>query len=223
MATPDKKRKSTRHFNLEKRGGHSFDLEKEEIAPAPTTKTPEPSPTVSGTPDSGASNGGGSNKWMLIIGIILIVAIIVWLCVRSCSSDNHEVPNEPEVEAVEPSFSVTDGSEETPVEEVGQSSTEEATEVEVSTEEASVPAQETATPKVEETANATSNSVSTNTSVDNTSKPQPTSAVSSDIEAEAMKVIRGEYGIGQQRKNQLGNKYQPIQSRVNELKRQGAF
>jgi len=38
-----------------------------------------------------------------------------------------------------------------------------------------------------------------------------------------MKVIRGEYGIGQERKDKLGAKYQPIKNRVNELKREGVF
>ena len=49
------------------------------------------------------------------------------------------------------------------------------------------------------------------------------SVVSNDVEVEALKVIRGEYGIGQERKNRLGNKYDAIQQRVNELKRKGAF
>lgn len=47
--------------------------------------------------------------------------------------------------------------------------------------------------------------------------------VSNDVEAEAMKVIRGDYGLGQERKEKLGAKYQIIQSRVNELKREGIF
>lgn len=47
--------------------------------------------------------------------------------------------------------------------------------------------------------------------------------VSNDVEAEAMKVIHGDYGIGQERKNKLGEKYQTIQNRVNELKREGVF
>lgn len=47
--------------------------------------------------------------------------------------------------------------------------------------------------------------------------------VTNDVEAEAMKVIRGDYGIGQERKNKLGVKYQTIQARVNELKREGVF
>lgn len=47
--------------------------------------------------------------------------------------------------------------------------------------------------------------------------------VSSDVEAEAMKVIRGDYGNGVERKDRLGSNYQAIQNRVNELKREGLF
>lgn len=44
-----------------------------------------------------------------------------------------------------------------------------------------------------------------------------------DVDAEAMKVIRGEYGAGAIRKNRLGERYVEIQRRVNQLKRQGVF
>lgn len=56
-----------------------------------------------------------------------------------------------------------------------------------------------------------------------TAKPANNADVSNDVEAEAMKVIRGDYGVGQVRKDKLGSKYQTIQSRVNELKREGIF
>lgn len=44
-----------------------------------------------------------------------------------------------------------------------------------------------------------------------------------DIEDTAMNVIRGNYGNGNVRKQNLGDKYQTIQNRVNQLKREGAF
>jgi hypothetical protein len=50
-----------------------------------------------------------------------------------------------------------------------------------------------------------------------------TSSVSGDVDSEAMKVIRGDYGDGEERKEKLGSNYQSIQSRVNELKREGVF
>ncbi len=43
------------------------------------------------------------------------------------------------------------------------------------------------------------------------------------LEQEAMKVIRGDYGDGKVRRSQLGNRYQAVQNRVNQLKREGAF
>ncbi len=45
----------------------------------------------------------------------------------------------------------------------------------------------------------------------------------SDVESEALKVIHGDYGNNPERKTKLGSKYQTIQSRVNELKREGIF
>ena len=43
------------------------------------------------------------------------------------------------------------------------------------------------------------------------------------INREALKVIRGDYGDGKVRRNQLGVNYKRIQNRVNELKRSGIF
>ncbi len=45
----------------------------------------------------------------------------------------------------------------------------------------------------------------------------------SNVETEALKVIRGDYGNNPERSRNLGSNYQSIQNRVNELKRQGAF
>ena len=61
------------------------------------------------------------------------------------------------------------------------------------------------------------------TTIDNAKTSVRTTNVSNDVEAEAMKVIRGDYGIGQERKNKLGDNYPTIQNRVNELKREGLF
>lgn len=62
-----------------------------------------------------------------------------------------------------------------------------------------------------------------NTTNNTAEAPAKNANVSNDVEAEAMKVIRGDYGVGQERKDKLGSQYQTIQSRVNELKREGIF
>lgn len=117
---------------------------------------------------------------------------------------------------------------------------EDGTEVveEVATNEtdtvAAAPAEETVGPKATEPAPETPEASSQEAAPDatvssqqnNTATPASktqTVGVSNDVEAEAMKVIRGDYGVGQERKDRLGDKYQPIQNRVNELKREGVF
>ncbi len=49
------------------------------------------------------------------------------------------------------------------------------------------------------------------------------SKVSDNIEQEAMNVIRGNYGNIPERREKLGHKYNEIQNRVNQLKREGVF
>lgn len=47
--------------------------------------------------------------------------------------------------------------------------------------------------------------------------------VSDNIEREAMNVIRGDYGNVPERCEKLGSKFQEIQDRVNQLKKEGVF
>ena len=53
------------------------------------------------------------------------------------------------------------------------------------------------------------------------SEPISTNSISDNVEAEAIKVIRGEYGNVPERKQLLGEQFQVIQARVNQMKRQG--
>lgn len=56
-----------------------------------------------------------------------------------------------------------------------------------------------------------------------TTKPfSATSApISGDVEENALRVIRGDFGNGQERRDKLGSSYSEIQGRVNEMYRQG--
>lgn len=202
--------------------------------PKDTASSQKPlAPAETDVTEESGNEGRGSNKWMWIIGAILVVAIIAWLCVRGCSSSNDNgATAEPTVEAVEATGSSeeeavveepTTGSEaEQPassdVETESPTAEEAASASTATTSEtpASTPASTPATVTSETASRPASNAVSAVASV-------PAVEVSSDIEAEAMKVIRGEYGTGLERKLKLGSKYREIQTRVNELKRLGAF
>lgn len=140
------------------------------------------------------------NKWWIIAAVVVVVAVIVAIiCIKSCKTEEASQQDE----------------QLTPIAEV--------TDTVVVVEEALVPESpdtlwEGTTPQVENEPVVTQRE----TNVAATPAPQ-TLPVSSDIETEAMKVIRGDYGNNPERQSLLGSKYQPIQDRVNELKRQGVF
>ena len=55
----------------------------------------------------------------------------------------------------------------------------------------------------------------------NTTVEKSDNNVDGDVETNARRVIRGDFGNGQVRKNRLGSSYSEIQGRVNEMYRQG--
>lgn len=155
-------------------------------------------------------NAPKSKTWLWILLGVIVLGVIAYLLFPDTGKKNSSSVNEDRTEVVkEVATNEIDTVAAAPAEDpVGA----EATELAPETSE---------TPSQEAVPNATISSQQNNTATP-ASKTQ-TVGVSSDVEAEAMKVIRGDYGIGQERKNRLGDKYQPIQNRVNELKREGVF
>ena len=148
-----------------------------------------------------------SGLWILL-GVIVIIGVIVYMLLSN-PDDKAVETQEREVVAVEEVPMPTDTTvvEGTDVRDVATDNDDEV---------ANTPKLQR--PDIVETPSTIDkpSNVSTSTSANTTS-------VSNDVEAEAMKVIRGDYGVGQERKDKLGTKYQTIQSRVNELKREGIF
>lgn len=176
-------------------------------------KVEEPAVTV-GTEDTATSNTpnpnkSGSKTWLwILLGVIALGVICFFIFSKSDNTDVTEP--EQETEIVEEAIAPTDTLAE-----------EDATSEEVLStdgEDASTNANQE-----EAMANEPPSTPETVSSVPTTTSPIVNADVSNDVEAEAMKVIRGDYGIGQERKAKLGSKYQTIQSRVNELKREGIF
>lgn len=160
---------------------------------------PDPTPTP---------NESKSKTWLWILLGAIVLGVIGYM-LFSKSGDKAVETSEQKIEAVAKSSVPTD-----------------TTIVEDAVDEEIVPENNNDVANNPET--QSSNAVETPATVDNTSNVSPSTSanvpnVSNDVEAEAMKVIRGDYGIGQERKDKLGSKYQTIQSRVNELKREGIF
>lgn len=200
------KRKSQRTFDLQKGGHRSFDLDKkptrafelnkEQAAPVVIFSDADSAPQGENRPKSG-------NKALrngIIFLIVLVVAICCWLLIPKGSNEADPVPDEP-----------------TPV--VNDEYSEPTADAEQGT-----PDEPEAIAEPEVTANAEPDTPA------DTPKPTAnpivtpvTTSVSNDIEAEARKVVDGMYGNNPERRKLLGDKYEAIQARVNEMKRQGLF
>lgn len=186
---------------------HKVQLRKKvEEEPQPVV-APKPEPTPTPTHESENSK---SNKWIWwVVGVIVLCIIGYFLFSKSEKEQPAQAETEvvEEVSAVEGIDEATDQPEGAQ-DEANAEETSEASLTEQPTEDSKAEAQDPATNVVPEQTQP---------------KATESASVSNDVEAEAMKVIRGEYGIGQERKDKLGAKYQPIQNRVNELKREGVF
>lgn len=148
--------------------------------------------------------------WILGIGALLIIAAIVLWCAfadkekRQLETNEQEhaesiVSNDHKVE----SLAVT----------VNETHEEEALDaVNEETESSSPSVRAKETPKAD-----------TKEEVDNSQPITHADNISSNVEQEALKVIRGEYGNIPERREKLGNKYQEIQNKVNQLKKEGVF
>lgn len=202
MAKEEKNRfqlnKGTDHgFDISKGGKRNFDLTKNADEPVVTSTKSEPAAKPVGVAPK--PEGKSNKKWLWIIAII-IIAILAWLLWPS--STVHVVVEE---ETVEEATSSTD------------KTTDEATD-----EKTTSDVQNEADAQ-DEDVNADVETAPATTPTSPMTTPMAITSVSNDIEAEALKVIRGDYGVGQERKDKLGARYQSIQKRVNELKSEGAF
>ena len=194
-------------FNKKKKLFTSTDFDKESEDTI-TVKHPQNRKNVA-TEVSEENGKSNSKNWIWIIPGIVAICVIGYF-IFSKSGDSTITESEQETEIVEETIVTTDSA-----------ANQEATEKVLSTDENEVSNiyndQEEKEKEAPIITTKNSNIATTTTSsVSNAN-------VSNDVEAEAMKVIRGDYGVGQERKEKLGPHYQPIQSRVNELKREGIF
>ena len=215
-----------RNFNLNKKSARSFDIEKESssrkfdlskesddisvIDHETPFVDPQPTPTHR------------NNKMWLGIFSLIVIGLLVWWIIATIRTEDKTVEEEnqtPSVEEViEQPENVEEGTEVPAVSE--EQLSEETTPTEVQETEPLTPTPSTT--KEEPSVPVQSQPSKSNTATNQT-QSNASINVSDDVEAEAMKVIRGDYGIGQEIKDKLGNKYQTIQNRVNELKKEGVF
>lgn len=212
--TEDKsKRKSTRKFNLEKHVKRSFNLEKEGAATpapsaeAPATPQPAPTPAPAGSGDA-TQTGNGGNKGKHVLSLVVglaVVAAIGFAAFRGCNSNSSQPVDEPVVDTV---------MDEQPTAPTDSTQRADSTQLGGGDQNAPAGAPNEVQPQ-DETVNAATPSAQPETSTPSTPSATKATTPSKDVDAEVQKVLRGDYGNGQERKDKLGSSYTKIQRAVN--------
>ena len=212
--TEDKsKRKSTRKFNLEKHVKRSFNLEKESAAtPAPSAEAPAipqsaPAPAPAGGGDA-TQTGNGGNKGKHVLSLVVglaVVAAIGFAAFRGCNSNSSQPVDEPVVDTV---------MDEQPTAPTDSTQRADSTQLGGGDQNAPADAPNKVQPQ-DDAVNAATPSTQSETSTPSTPSPTKATAPSTDMDAEVQKVLHGDYGNGQERKDKLGSSYSKIQRAVN--------
>lgn len=212
--TEDKsKRKSTRKFNLEKHVKRSFNLEKEGAATpapsaeAPATPQPAPTPAPAGSGDA-TQTGNGGNKGKHVLSLVVglaVVAAIGFAAFRGCNSNSSQPVDEPVVDTV---------MDEQPTAPTDSTQRADSTQLGGGDQNAPAGAPNEVQPQ-DETVNAATPSAQPETSTPSTPSATKAATPSKDVDAEVQKVLHGDYGNGQERKDKLGSSYSKIQRAVN--------
>lgn len=146
-------------------------------------------------------------KW--IIGIVVVLVIVVLCCIFCGKKEESNKLNQSE--------QTTQVEDTNTTAEIETQESSVKKEVNESAETETLETGKTSTPEVE-----TPNKDLAQEDVKPQMSTLPTN-ISDNIEQEALNVIRGDYGNVPERRERLGSKYQEIQNRVNQLKREGAF
>lgn len=212
--TEDKsKRKSTRKFNLEKHVKRSFNLEKEGAAtPAPSAEapaTPQPAPTPAPAGgDDATQTGNGGNKGKHVLSLVVglaVVAAIGFAAFRGCSGNSSQPVDEPVVDTV---------MDEQPTAPTDSTQRADSTQLGGGDQDTPAGAPNEVQPQ-DDAVNAATPSAQPETSTPSTPSATKAATPSKDVDAEVQKVLRGDYGNGQERKDKLGSSYTKIQRAVN--------
>ena len=186
------------------------------------TKHAVDEPVAPETPTIGNGNEPKSNKkWILLV----VAAIVVIACVIGFKYLNQPSNNN---DSTTPETSLVDSTSVEKTDSVqakdNQSEAENTTASDGENEEKSETKESNASPSTSNSSAESKDekepaSLSQNTSVQTTTTEESLSTGS--VENEARQVIRGVYGNGSVRKQKLGSRYSEIQSKVNDMYRNG--
>lgn len=153
--------------------------------------------------------------WWLWLLILVVIVIVVVFSIKNCSSEGNES------NVAEPTTT-----EQQPVKTETQSTNKESSTI--GTEESTVSNETASSTSVEKPITPKADSKPASVPIaENTSISQPVAtnktSLQGSLDEKAKQVIRGNFGNGDERKQNLGNEYSAIQQRVNEMYRVDAI
>jgi cytoskeletal protein RodZ len=168
---------------------------------------------------------GGNNDYrpkknrLWIWLLLLAVAVVTVFCVKNCSSnssENTEIESAADITTGQPATTSTEEIQSTDAE-----STTVGTDETMASEETVTPvnAEEVTTPQAE--TKPASTPASEPATEPTTSNVPVATLPQGNLEEKAKRVIRGDFGNGTERKQNLGSEYSAIQQKVNEMYREG--
>ena len=233
---------NARDFDKDKQLFTSEDFEKEKDVSKDSKPEPPHKPDEGG--GNGSENGGKSNTGKIVGGIAAAAAILVGVYFFGIKGDDNSGTDAefPPTEQVAKNGETTQPEATTQTDVTKAETTEEANavsnapEVSSSTENSESSGAENdapTTPKFEnkQSEEPASNAPSISKPVQQTPSKQidatnnkiaaASAPIGGDVVENAKRVIRGDFGNGQERKDKLGAAYSEIQRKVNEMYRQG--
>lgn len=174
---------------------------------APATPQPAPAPAPAGGGDA-TQTGNGGNKGKHVLSLVVglaVVAAIGFAAFRGCNSNSSQPVDEPVVDTV---------MDEQPTAPTDSTQRADSTQLGGGDQNAPAGAPNEVQPQ-DDAVNAATPSAQPETSTPSTPSPTKATAPSTDVDAEVQKVLHGDYGNGQERKDKLGSSYSKIQRAVN--------
>lgn len=238
------KERNSRKFDFSKSNENRFDFTKDE---PDVVETPQQS-NASSNPDAHATQPNNKSNTGKIVGSIVAAAAIIagiffFINNKESEGGNDGTPTEVIAQNTENQNEGNEGNDAPAAETSNKDASAESKGVPANTSEAPVaentdksPANTTSSanhakandnqvaeqPTKQNPATIAEPAKSKPAATQNTKPSSSTSVpVSGDVEENARRVIRGDFGNGQERKDKLGSSYSEIQGKVNEIYRQG--
>lgn len=241
------KERNSRKFDFSKSNENRFDFTKDE---PDVVETPQQS-NASSNPDAHATQSNNKSNTGKIVGSIVAAAAIIagiffFINNKESEGGNDGTPTEVIAQNTENQNEGNEGNDAPAAETSNKDASAESKGVPANTSEAPV-AENTDESPAAPTSSANLTKANDNQVAERPAKRNPTTIaepaktaqskpaatqttkpfsvtsahVSGDVEENARRVIRGDFGNGQERRDKLGSSYSEIQGKVNEMYRQG--